>query len=345
MARVVISHGGPADPSALEPDVFGEDYEHFVSRVYMIAIGLGLPTRAGLRSAGLQEGAITAATRELVARGLLEATTDPDTWEVPPPQEAIARNADRMERRISMARATAAEVDALWRRAAGERPPRTPPGLQMLMGPDEIVGRLTALHRVASSRLWLALDGSPASVRLLERAEREPSLLAVREGVDVRLVLDTALLDNAAALVHLERSRSAGHHVAVANGVPFTAGVADAAVGLVDLTSHDPEGEGSFEVRLKPPVRALLRLLEEVWGLATPYVAGLGGRLEDRLPVPERDQRILALLTTGASDKVIARQTGVSVRTVERRVRWIMDHLGAATRFQAGVQAARRGWI
>lgn len=338
--------GAPADPDQLEPHVFGEAYEHFVSRVYMIAIGLGVPTRESLRRAGLRDDAITTGTSELVARGLLEATADPDTWHVPSPREAIARNADRVERMAAMARATASEVEALWRRAVGERPPPPPAGLQMLLGVEEIVSHQAALHGISTSRLWLALDDSPAVRRLLERAELDPGLLAVRQGVDVRLVLDTRLLDSTAALSHLEQSRAAGHHVAIANGIPFSVVVADA-VALVDLTSHDGEGEGSFEVRTGPPVRALTRLVEEIWRLATPYVAGLEREVEpqQRIPLPERDQRILALLTTGASDKVIARQTGVSVRTVERRVRWLMDHLGVATRFQAGVQAARRGWI
>jgi len=58
-----------------------------------------------------------------------------------------------------------------------------------------------------------------------------------------------------------------------------------------------------------------------------------------------RDARILSLLSDGRSDSTIAREFGISLRTVERRVRSLMDRLGAKTRFQAGVQAARRGWI
>ena len=38
---------------------------------------------------------------------------------------------------------------------------------------------------------------------------------------------------------------------------------------------------------------------------------------------------ILSLLAAGAPDATIARQTGVSQRTVERRVRALMDQLGA----------------
>ena len=48
------------------------------------------------------------------------------------------------------------------------------------------------------------------------------------------------------------------------------------------------------------------------------------------------------LLAGGATDETIARQLGLSTRTVERRVRAMLDQLGAETRFQAGVQAARR---
>jgi DNA-binding NarL/FixJ family response regulator len=35
----------------------------------------------------------------------------------------------------------------------------------------------------------------------------------------------------------------------------------------------------------------------------------------------------------------------MSVRTVRRRVADLMDDLGADSRFQAGVEAVRRGWI
>ena len=44
-------------------------------------------------------------------------------------------------------------------------------------------------------------------------------------------------------------------------------------------------------------------------------------------------------------DEQIARALGMSVRTVRRRVADLMDELGADSRFQAGVEAVRRGWI
>ena len=53
----------------------------------------------------------------------------------------------------------------------------------------------------------------------------------------------------------------------------------------------------------------------------------------------------LTLLAAGASDANVARQLGVSVRTVERRVRLVMERLGAQSRLQAGVEAVRRGLV
>jgi DNA-binding NarL/FixJ family response regulator len=60
-------------------------------------------------------------------------------------------------------------------------------------------------------------------------------------------------------------------------------------------------------------------------------------------PLSTRDQQLLALLAAGLTDQAIARKLGVALRTVERRVRRMMDGLGARTRFQAGLQAAARG--
>lgn len=54
---------------------------------------------------------------------------------------------------------------------------------------------------------------------------------------------------------------------------------------------------------------------------------------------------MLTLLVGGLKDEAIARQLGWSVRTMRRRISRLHEELGAANRFQAGVIAARRGWI
>ena len=94
-------------------------------------------------------------------------------------------------------------------------------------------------------------------------------------------------------------------------------------------------------VREHSLVRALATLFDNVWEHAM-TVPGLDGELED--PGGQR-RLLLQQLTRGVKDEQIARALGVSLRTVRRRIADIMDELGAASRFQAGVEAVRRGWV
>ncbi|MFE7393699.1 response regulator transcription factor [Streptomyces sp. NPDC057582] len=61
---------------------------------------------------------------------------------------------------------------------------------------------------------------------------------------------------------------------------------------------------------------------------------------------PTDDTRqLLTYLSGGLTDESIARELGVSERTVARRIARLQEVLGAQTRFQLGVQASRRGWL
>lgn len=94
-------------------------------------------------------------------------------------------------------------------------------------------------------------------------------------------------------------------------------------------------------VREHSLVGALKALFENVWerGMAVP---GLDAGADD--PAGQR-RLLLHQLSRGAKDEQIARTLGVSLRTVRRRIADIMDELGADSRFQAGAEAVRRGWL
>lgn len=78
------------------------------------------------------------------------------------------------------------------------------------------------------------------------------------------------------------------------------------------------------------------------------------GLLWERAVVPDLDSGeprldlrrfVLEQMALGVHDEQIARRLGISLRTVRRRVAGLMSELGADSRFQAGVEAARRGWV
>lgn len=60
--------------------------------------------------------------------------------------------------------------------------------------------------------------------------------------------------------------------------------------------------------------------------------------------ISDDDRSLITLLAGGLTDSAIARQLGWSTRTMRRRTGRLFEELSASNRFQAGVQAARRGW-
>jgi DNA-binding CsgD family transcriptional regulator len=91
-------------------------------------------------------------------------------------------------------------------------------------------------------------------------------------------------------------------------------------------------------VRQGSLVDALTLLFELYWEKAVPVSEPSGQPGSARM-------FILRQLQAGAKDEQIARTMGLSLRTVRRRISELMIELGADTRFQAGAEAARRGWL
>lgn len=93
-------------------------------------------------------------------------------------------------------------------------------------------------------------------------------------------------------------------------------------------------------VRQTAIVGALTILFEAYWekAIALP-------ELDSERPRVDIRGSLLRQLAAGAKDEQIARTLGLSLRTVRRRVAELLIELGVDTRFQAGVEAVRRGWL
>ncbi|MDA9507247.1 transcriptional regulator [Bradyrhizobium sp. CCBAU 11386] len=67
--------------------------------------------------------------------------------------------------------------------------------------------------------------------------------------------------------------------------------------------------------------------------------------MPDDIALTQRELDVLALMAEGASNKMIARQLGISVHTVKFHVGSLLDKLDATGRTDAVAHAARRGVI
>ncbi|MGE9808556.1 MULTISPECIES: hypothetical protein [unclassified Janibacter] len=81
-------------------------------------------------------------------------------------------------------------------------------------------------------------------------------------------------------------------------------------------------------------VRAFAELFDVAWSSAVPPI-----------DMDDQDDRLIALLGLGVKDEAIARQLGLGLRTVRRRVAQLMDARGVHTRFQLGVALEREGLV
>ena len=67
--------------------------------------------------------------------------------------------------------------------------------------------------------------------------------------------------------------------------------------------------------------------------------------MPEDITLTQRELDVLALMAEGASNKLIARQLGISVHTVKFHVGSLLDKLDATGRTDAVAHAARRGVI
>lgn len=134
-----------------------------------------------------------------------------------------------------------------------------------------------------------------------------------------------------------------GEQARVVERVPVKMFIADDQLGILPL-EWSGGAESSVIIHASSLLDSLIMLFEQVWERAVPVHAdgslpSLGSR-----PTAE-EAGLISLLAAGLTDSSIARQLGAHPRTVQRRVRALLDRLDASSRFQAGLQAGRRGWL
>lgn len=120
--------------------------------------------------------------------------------------------------------------------------------------------------------------------------------------------------------------------------------------------SEDTAPEIVLSLQIDDPALAdrLAALLGNVAGLrlaragerATATVVSRDPRIMPAdIALTQRELDVLALMAEGASNKMIARQLGISVHTVKFHVGSLLDKLDATGRTDAVAHAARRGVI
>lgn len=149
---------------------------------------------------------------------------------------------------------------------------------------------------------------------------------------DTRLFFLARELSTAGALI---RTTSAWLPEMMISGRRLATLIADPAGLSADTTTFD-----------QPAIISILAsIFDQAWQSAVPLASSRQPSPDDTRQLQEAERNLLKLLAEGMTDETVARQFGISVRTARRHIAALMSHLDASSRFQAGVEAAKRGWL
>lgn len=277
---------------------------------------------------------------ELLEIGLLSVING--TLRMTPPRTALAELLENETQTLQTTVARLLRMGGIVTRLGDESPSNV---ARPTLGPGESWLDAQVLRGLPSGeefKEWIAAGGDLRFLRPYHwRLPSEPVMAeafagAVAQGWNVRCIYPTEALRLARHT--LDQHAAFGEQVRLLPQVPYQLALIGSGLALV----VSGVGDTARTLVLRDPV--LVRLLDQYFDLlwteavVMPELEETWGR-EDEL------QMLLGALARGARDEQIARTLGISLRTVRRRVADLMVELGAETRFQAGVEAARRGWL
>jgi DNA-binding NarL/FixJ family response regulator len=320
--------------------------DELMTRIYLLLLRLPTPRRTSLVQEGFTEEEVATALAGLQARGMVGADRR-DVIEVYPPDQTLPAYAAELERQARSSRSAAEGLAHMYYETrTGRGGPHASPDVWLLHTVEEVESAFFRAAARAESRVVRLCARSPRmDQNTIRHAE---SIIAARPtstnpGLERLVVCEQSILEVDGAFEALQTLRADGIDVRLTPHLAFSVLVVDRTAAVIDISHLEPGGGGSLFVQQRQLASALMDMCIGLFALATPLPRSPRGSSLSRLT--DRDGHIIALLAAGASDLTIARQLGISQRTVERRIRTIMEELGATTRFQAGATAARRGML
>ncbi|MFF9341542.1 MULTISPECIES: LuxR C-terminal-related transcriptional regulator [unclassified Streptomyces] len=300
-----------------------------------------LGARVGLSEAEVREG-----LDQLVDLGLLRPSRDsPGALRAVRPEvglEVLLRRQERelarQQQELERSRAAAAEVVSEF---AELRPNTEIDGAERLVGMDAIQNRLEELAHGLTRECLAILPGGALSEASMA-ASRPLDRRALARGIEMCSVYQDSARNDPATLAYARWLTEQGGQVRTSPLLPPRLLVFDRTVAVVPI---DPGNSrmGALCTRAPGIVASLVTLFEQTWQAAVPLGADRPRATEERPSAAELE--LLRLLASGMTDEAAGKRLGVSLRTVRRQMSALMERLHATSRFEAGLKAAREGWL
>ena len=182
--------------------------------------------------------------------------------------------------------------------------------------------------------------GRMAATRIDGRT-RVANVYSSRRGIKTRAIYQHVALRDRATRSYLNELAQNGAKIRLTPSVPGRSLVVDRSVALLPM-SIDSGGQGLAIVRDRYVVAWVVATFEQLWAEASPLEEVIN-KDHDETELDQTRAAILRLMAEGEKDEAISRRLSISVRTCRRHIADYMAQVGALSRFQAGVIAARAG--
>jgi hypothetical protein len=282
-----------------------------------------------------EERRIHGALSRLTGLGLVRAAAD-DRYLPNDPDPALEALVHRRAAELHAARAAAGPLTADFR--IGRLRAQPTQLVEVVTGRDEIYRRTMELYQGAAREI-MAFERPPYAVPS-DFDELAAELPLLERGVVLRVVYSAEALAAREKFETVSALTQRGEHARTLPELPLKLMIIDGRTARVSLTSDEYATESVAIIRTSGLLDALIALFEAYWERAHPI--GTSGTPRN---LTEDETKVLALLAAGFKDEAIARHLHTSMRTTGRRIVRILDLLRSSTRFQAGAQAVRRGWL
>lgn len=209
---------------------------------------------------------------------------------------------------------------------------------------EQIQSKIEHLATTCTGEIAAFVPGGGQSEQHLEAARPLDTATSGR-GVRLRYIFLDSCRNSTATREYVAWLGERGGLVRTVPRLPLRMLIYDRCRAIVPMDAAAAD-RGALVLEGTGALTGLLALFEQTWQQAKPLgesAAEAAGGHGSPLTSPER--AVLDLLTEGFTDEAIARQLGVSVRTVRRVTADLMQRLGARSRFEAGVLAAGKGWV
>ncbi|GGP81311.1 helix-turn-helix transcriptional regulator [Streptomyces melanogenes] len=308
---------------------------------YRTLVALGAAEVADLaHRLALPEPDTERALRRLERQGLAaQSSARTGRWVAAPPGVALGALLTQQRHELEQAELAAALLAEEYRAEAAE--PAVHDLVEVVTGASAVAHRFHQLQLGATDEVCALVTGNPIAVTGMDNESEER---AATRGVVYRVVIEREVLALPAGITEVTAALGRDEQVRTVDRVPTKLVVADRSLAMVPLTGRDAE-PAALVVHASGLLESLMGLFEAVWRDALPLrLAGTAVREESSGP-DATDLEVLSLLLAGMTDASVAKQLDLGLRTVQRRVKGLMELTGVTTRLQLGWHAYERGWV